>query len=565
MTTPYSTIVERTRRLWLWRLWAFYAIRILMVWLFVAGTLVGGWRLAYSLPVSFMPAGLGIGLLAVLAMALLVALIISERRCPAPKTVLALLDGANAGGGLLAAVSDGLSLDGWDSPATKCLPMPVHDGRRILRLSVLGALFFLGCSLIPLNADVVRSRQKMDVKDRVEALKEEIRRLADADLLKDKEAATLEERVDSILEDSQGTDPVKTLDELDYAKESLENKAAEAMQGLENAANAFQKAEAGMRALEKMAADKTMSAEQQLAALRALMEMLETAAAANAPLTPEMQQKMAELAQVLKDLDQQTGAEAGAGMSDAQKAALKAALTPELLAKMAAAMKLAGASAQQNLQKLAAQQAAAAQGGHAGSPTPEEIQQMLERLNQMSAEEIAEAMRQAAQQAGQGGQGMTAGMMMFGLGNGGLPMPIPGQGQGQGQGSGQGGSGQGKGVAQGQGGQGGSGSGPDGNGAPGSGGVSRGRGDAALTWRNGGELQPDQYKRGQLPGATTPDMAHSEVVGITLGDPGEAAIPAAPATASGALSTSAAGTASSRKEVVLPRHREAVKKYFERK
>jgi hypothetical protein len=161
---------------------------------------------------------------------------------------------------------------------------------------------------------------------------------------------------------------------------------------------------------------------------------------------------------------------------------------------------------------------------------------------------------------------MTAGMMMFGLGNGGMSMPMPGQGQGQGKGQGQG---QGQGEGQGQGGgagqEGGNSSGQGGNGAPGSGGISRGRGDAALTWKNGGELLPDQYKRNQLPGARTPDMEHSQVVGVTLGAPGEGAAPVGPATSSGALSGAAAGAASTRKEVILPRHQQAVKKYFERK
>jgi hypothetical protein len=82
----------------------------------------------------------------------------------------------------------------------------------------------------------------------------------------------------------------------------------------------------------------------------------------------------------------------------------------------------------------------------------------------------------------------------------------------------------------------------------GKGGVDRGRGDAALTWTDGSKEDGAQFKEKTLPpsGSAAPDAKAS-------------------AAAHGALNNASAGGGSAYTLTVLPRHKGAVKRYFEKK
>ena len=97
---------------------------------------------------------------------------------------------------------------------------------------------------------------------------------------------------------------------------------------------------------------------------------------------------------------------------------------------------------------------------------------------------------------------------------------------------------------------------------PGKGGVSRGRGDAPLTWTDGTDESGVGFVEEMLPTSELGGMEQSTLLGITRGAPEP--LDAAAATPGGALEETAAGGGAAHKQRVLPQHKQAVMRYFNR-
>lgn len=95
---------------------------------------------------------------------------------------------------------------------------------------------------------------------------------------------------------------------------------------------------------------------------------------------------------------------------------------------------------------------------------------------------------------------------------------------------------------------------------PGMGGISRGRGDAPMTWSDPTSADGAKFKEEALPPAAVADLRESQLVGVTVTAPQATTEPAA--AQSGALT--AGGAADAHAQLVLPHHRGAVKRYFHR-
>jgi hypothetical protein len=96
---------------------------------------------------------------------------------------------------------------------------------------------------------------------------------------------------------------------------------------------------------------------------------------------------------------------------------------------------------------------------------------------------------------------------------------------------------------------------------PGRGGLTRGPGAAKLNYDNEVKEEGLKFKEEELPqGALT--SVKSRVVAVSRGAPEKEARPGN--AGSGALAQSAAGGGSANTQAVLPRHRGAVERYFER-
>ena len=98
-------------------------------------------------------------------------------------------------------------------------------------------------------------------------------------------------------------------------------------------------------------------------------------------------------------------------------------------------------------------------------------------------------------------------------------------------------------------------------GMPGSGGISRGRGDADLTWGDESTLENTKFKESVLPPGML-DKPRDEVVGITIAAPETDVAGSAPRSA--ARATTAASGDETWKGTVRPRHRSVVKRYFDK-
>jgi len=95
----------------------------------------------------------------------------------------------------------------------------------------------------------------------------------------------------------------------------------------------------------------------------------------------------------------------------------------------------------------------------------------------------------------------------------------------------------------------------------GKGGIDRGRGDAPMTWSEGTGEQGAKFKEQIIPPSTIAGLKDSQLVGRSIGAP---TIEHAGPAGSGALRGAAAGGGSALTHTVLPRHKGAVKRYFER-
>lgn len=95
----------------------------------------------------------------------------------------------------------------------------------------------------------------------------------------------------------------------------------------------------------------------------------------------------------------------------------------------------------------------------------------------------------------------------------------------------------------------------------GKGGVDRGRGDAAMTWTDGSSEKDAKFKEKVLPPSMVAGLNDSQLVGLSAAAP---APDTSGVAAHGALNSAASGGGSAHTQTILPRHKGAVKRYFER-
>jgi len=95
----------------------------------------------------------------------------------------------------------------------------------------------------------------------------------------------------------------------------------------------------------------------------------------------------------------------------------------------------------------------------------------------------------------------------------------------------------------------------------GKGGVDRGRGDAAMTWTDGTNEKDAKFKEKVLPPSSVAGLKDSQLVGMSAAAP---TVDTSGVAAHGALNNTAPGGGSAYTQTILPRHRGAVRRYFDR-
>ena len=100
---------------------------------------------------------------------------------------------------------------------------------------------------------------------------------------------------------------------------------------------------------------------------------------------------------------------------------------------------------------------------------------------------------------------------------------------------------------------------------PGRGGTNRGRADAAMAWKDPSSRDGAKWRRQVLDPASLEALHQSHLLGLTAADPG-VALEASPAAAGGAIDPAAiTGGGAAYTHTLLPRHRSAVERYFDRR
>jgi hypothetical protein len=479
-------------RLWKW-LWTRSVVTWTAGWCFVWGTGV----LVTRATAGGNGAWLQLGWLGVAAIAI-VAGVLAKRRLPTHASVRAMLDAQSHAGGLLMAGQE-VELGAWATRVKSPeLPGITWQGRRAVLIGLVGAGFVLASFLVPSRLIAITPARPMDISDVIALQDQQIDALEEAELLDEAEASELEDALEQIESDADGSDPVKTWEAIDHMSQALAGLADEAVEEAMSNAEAIAQAQALAEALNEnqnaldaqtMAeamddlAERVSQACRQSSALSQSLSESLTGACQNSSLTAE---QLSDLADQLSQCQQ---GQAGS-LSELANAGL---IEPQLLDQLAQAGQC---DAQQLAEQLSQLNAASQALAGAGMTTGEQIEQCLSECT--------------------GGQ--------------------PGEESTQ--------------TAQ------------DGPGQPGSGGISRGPGDAAMTWGDPSNREGAEFTEETLSPSELIDLRRSELSAISAGAGAHDTSGASASTGGGLTATQGDGTAHS--ATLLPRHKRTVERYFQR-
>lgn len=471
--------------------------------LFLAGGVVLAWRFAF--PEWPRNAVILTSVMLVTA-ALVAALFRAVRLTPPKRKLMVWLDAHADCGGFLAASLE-TDCSAWASkiriPQVPELSMEFPAARVTALLTA--ALFFAGAFLVDTDRAGLTGPRTLDIHEEQQELEEKLEILEEEPLVPLEEIEAAKEELEELVENSSGTSPAKTFEGIEALRELTDSLAANASRALEHSADNFQKLSQTASALANLPTD----VQGRTKALEQLKQLAEQLAADDTALAEFLKQSGDNLA---------------------------SSMTPDQLQSFADS--LAG-----NAQSL---------------------RDRLEKLAQVRNDQMQQMSGQGQQGQGQGqGQGQ--------------------QGQGQGQ---QGGQGHGQQGQQGQGSGSGdtglataddyansaeslqqwleenapgaselSGAAGQGNCTPGSGGISRGRGDALLNFTGATQDVGDE-RRDLVLDNNTPGQSVSILEFATT--PGEE-------TAERAKAGQLSGTGQPAEHAetrILPSHRESVRRYF---
>ena len=497
--TPVNAFYNGIRnRIFLREATAFCAVA-----LFLAGGGVLLWRMAFP----EWPREAVIGGSVALVFAAFAAAYIRAVRLSPPKRKLAIWLDANADcGGFLAAAME-TDCSAWADrikvPETPELTINFPAARFLALLT--GMVFFVAASLVDTDRGFRTGPGTLDVHDEKEELESKLEILEQEPLVPQEEIEAAKEALDELVENSNAATPAKTFEAIEALRDLTDALAANTSRALEHSAENFERLSQTASALSNLSTD----VHGRNKAIEQLKQLAEQLAADDAALAEFLKQSGDNLASSMTPEQLQSLAEQFAEKADDLR---------ERLEKLAQArrdqMQQNGQGQGQNGQGQNGQ----GQGSDTGLATESDYQNSAEALQQW-LEENAPGASELAGAAGQG-QGQP------GDGQG-----QPGDGQGQGQGSGQGAN------------------------TPGSGGISRGRGDALLNFtghtQDVGDERHDLMLENDRPGQSVTIMEFAT-------EPGKETAERARA---GNLSGS--GQPAEHAETrILPSHRESVRRYF---
>ena len=443
--------------------------------------------------------------LAPIAVCLIAAARLAGRAIPPREQIIAAIDRSSAAGGLLMA-SDQSDVSPWLAGLAPLAPLRCQwRGRNWWVSLATGAALAATALLLPQDMLSVRSAHALDVDREVKRLTAQIETLEREKVLAEAEGQTLREQLNRLRADASGEDPVKTWESLDHVEQTLSNTAAEAAEQIAAQKQKLDTAKTLAKALAKATKAKTANGktdpnDKSLAeAMKALSDLAGKAAAENQAVADQMNKSLGE---ACKDgrLSQEQLDELSEAMGDPGESGEGRQLSQEQLNELSEAL------------------------GEAGDRLTETLRQLAEAgmIDGMPPEDMPPA----------GGEGQDVeGLIDFleeNEGDGSIAELVEAwQRQG-----------------------------------PGRGGVTRGRGDAEMTWSDGTSADGAKFKPKVLPPAAVASLKKSLLAGVSAGSPGKGG--PRTADAGGALSGATKGGGSAHAHAILPRHRRAVRRYFDR-
>ncbi|HNX74550.1 MAG TPA: hypothetical protein PKM56_02555 [Candidatus Rifleibacterium sp.] len=165
--------------------------------------------------------------LAGLPISLLVAALLVRRRISGTGDWLAVIDSHNRGGGLLLATHETGDF-AWSGSFPSHIRVPeikILAGRPLFSL-VLSIIFVILCLKIPVITGQLALNPHLDLNEAQQKLEEQITALAEAGMLAPDEAKELQQGLERIIEGSDRKDPASTFEAIDQLEDRLKKRAA---------------------------------------------------------------------------------------------------------------------------------------------------------------------------------------------------------------------------------------------------------------------------------------------------------------------------------------------------
>jgi hypothetical protein len=262
------------------------ALAALTVWAFAWGTVVLALRAALGVPRPPLLWGL-----AAMPLALLPALWLALRRLPSASAVRALLDRHARCGGLLMAGEE-VGLGGWRQALPDVAQPQIRwRGRRAWALLASAAAFVLLAFGLPQKGLAgLAGAPRLEIGREAARLTEQLDVLKEEAVLEPKRAESLKDKLRQLRDESEGRDPVKTLEALDHLQEIAHKSARDAAESTTQKVEELARAEALAETLRKKA--KELDAKATAEGMKELARLSRKAAAEKDVLDKEIDPEM---------------------------------------------------------------------------------------------------------------------------------------------------------------------------------------------------------------------------------------------------------------------------------
>lgn len=287
-----ASVAEFRRRLYA-LLFCKHLLIFLVGWLFLWGAAVLVMRVANLLPWNLLFYG-ALGLL----LAPLLAMVFTRRNLPSDETLCATLDRENLAGGLVVSSMEA-DISSWGSQVANLkIPNVKWESRKTYASAFLAVAFVLIAFTLPDRAIVADYRRPLNIEDQLERLNNQLETLKEENIIEVEKVEAIKSDLERIQKEAEGVGPVKTLEALDHLQNRLKQEAEKAAEEGIKESETLAKAEALADEAQKQS--ENFSPEDQSQLMQGLAEMLN-----------EMLGETPDLFEKLAAMDEQSGENGG--------------------------------------------------------------------------------------------------------------------------------------------------------------------------------------------------------------------------------------------------------------